>query len=156
MAIEMSSLFGNVYNKAYSIKGLNVIFSNIIYTSIILSCIMLIIIVVIYPCKKNTPYWLIMKIFFYILFSSIVFLSIHSSIIKNNYQKKYMDSDVSKMYDTFESNNLVYGDEFVKPQINMSNFSNEEPQITGGRRYDNFETKDENMDVLLNKLSTEI
>ena len=156
MSIEIGSLFGGVYNKAYSVKGLNIIFSNIIYTSIILSCIVLIIIMFIYPCKSNAPSWLLLKMFAYILFSSVIFLSIHSSILKNNYEKKYTDSNMTKLYDKFKNNNLIYGDEIIKPKLNMSsNPVQEEGTITGGNNYHPVDDADD-VDTLLDKLSNEI
>lgn len=100
MSIEINSLFGNITNSIYSTTGLNNLFVSIIWTSVILSIIIIIILMFMYPAKKGTPAWILFKIFLYIVAINTIILSVHNSIISNNYKEKYLD----KSSDQFISN----------------------------------------------------
>ena len=66
MTYEIGASFRNTFNLIYSSSMLNKIFSNPILISLFLSIIIILLIMLIYPCKLNTPARAIFKLFFYI------------------------------------------------------------------------------------------
>lgn len=130
MPIEMSTFLGGMTNSVYSVTGFNKIFSSVAYTSIILSVIILIILMFIYPCKKDTPSWILLKVLLYVFIINIAILSLHNSIIKNDYKEKYLNTNI----DTFMTNinnrdNAIYEQDNVKV---MPNFVERTEYVSGG------------------------
>jgi Ca2+/Na+ antiporter len=168
MPIEIGSVLGGICNKTYSITGLNVIFSSIINTAIVLTLITLILIMVIYPCKKNTPMWLLFKLFLYILISIVFVLYLHNSTIKNNYEKKYRNNNLEKFIGGMESNSITHSNDIIEVS---PNHSKKDIKLNEMDKYDdlNVDLNDDlnddlnndlndmdNVDNLLNKLDKEI
>ncbi len=121
MAIEIGSFFGGICNSFYFATGLNNIFISITYTSILLSGIIILIIMLIYPCKKNTPLWRLLKVFLYISTASVIILSIHSSFMKNKYKETYLNSNVDKFMDNIHGGAFYTDDKIkVKPHFESS------------------------------------
>ena len=150
MTVEIGSVFNDICNKSYSISGLNVIFSSILNTSIILCIIVLLIITFIYPCKKGTSSLLLLKLFIYIFISVVFILSIHSSIIKNNYQEKSNNTKLNSFMNNIDSNQTVYGGDMIKPSINLQTEQNFEISTEENV------VKNESVTELLDKLNSEI
>ncbi len=121
MPIEISSFLGGISNSIYSITGLNHIFSSVLYTALGLSIVIIIIIMLIYPCKKDTPLWLLFKTFLYIMIVIMMSFSIHSNFIRNNYKEKYLNNNVSTMMNNTHGG-VVYVDEKVdvRPRLDKT------------------------------------
>lgn len=121
MAVEFNSFLGGLTNSIYSVVGLNHIFSSVLYTSIVLSVLVVLLIIMLYPCKKGTPMWILFKLFLYVLMLIVVVFSIHNSFIKNDYKEKYLKSNVNNLINNIHGGH-VYGEEMVKvsPQLNQS------------------------------------
>ncbi len=128
----MGSFLSNICYSVYSTTGLHSVFSSILYTSIILSIIVLLILMFIYPCKKGTPSWILIKIFLYVLSINTIVFAIHNSIIKNNYKEKYLNNNV----DTLMQN--VYGGN--KSPI----YETEKLPVEANFRENTYENKEEN------------
>lgn len=130
MAIEINSFFGGICNSIYSATGLNYIFSSVLYTSLVLSVIIILMILLLYPAKRGSPAWLILKLFLYILMAITIVFSIHNSFIRNNYKEKYLNNNVSSLMDNIHGGGLVYGNDKIKVQPNLESYpedhSNEE------------------------------
>lgn len=124
MTIEINSFFGSIYNSFYSVTGLNKIFSSVVYTSILISGLIVLLLMFLYPCKKNTPLWILFKIFIYILTIMVFTLSIHNSLVRNRYKSQYQDTSINNMMDTIHGgrNDIVYNNEKmqVNPKLNTS------------------------------------
>ena len=118
MAIDIGSFFQSICNKTYSVTGLNAVFSSVINMAIILSIIIILLIMTIYPCKKGTPIYILGKLFLYVLLISVSLLSLHSSIIKNDYQQKYSDQTMGTFINKIGGKNEIYREDMVeiKPQ----------------------------------------
>lgn len=91
MAIEFSNMLNGINNTIYSLPFFNSIFSSIIYTSIILSILIIIIIVFIYPCKEDTPVWILAKLFVYLFTINTLVFSLNHASISNNFREKSND-----------------------------------------------------------------
>lgn len=142
MAIEFNTFFGGIKNSVYATAGLNNVFCSIVYTALLLSIIILIILVCIYPCKKNTPPWRLVKVFIYVLIASVVVLALHSSFIKNKYQEAFIEKNADNYIDNIHryggsagiydnekikvtpkfDNNYVIEEEFVEEEPKKNNF----------------------------------
>lgn len=143
----MGTFLGGVTNSVYSVTGFNKIFSNVAYTAIILSIIMIIIIMFIYPCKKDTPSWLLLKVLLYVFIVNIALLSLHNSIIKNDYKEKYLNSNIDEFMNNVNNrDNGIYGEENIK----VSPTFTERQYISGGDRchYDNKKEFTNTKDIL--------
>jgi hypothetical protein len=89
MPIILADSINNKLGWSFLSPGLNVIFSNKLYTSTILTLTVLILIMIIYPCKENTPIWVIFKLGFYILIFSSAWLVLHDIIMRKYIIEKY-------------------------------------------------------------------
>lgn len=130
MPIEMGTFLGGMTNSVYSVTGLNKIFSSVVYTSIILSIIVLLIIMFIYPCRKDTPSWLLLKVLLYVFIINIAILSLHNSIIKNDYKEKYLNSNIDNFMNNVNNrDNGIYDEENIKVS---PTFAESQNRISGG------------------------
>ena len=126
MAIEFSSCLNGINNSIYNIPFLNNVFSSIIYTSIVLSILIIILIIFIYPCKKDTPSWILVKLFIYLFTVNAIIFSAQHSMTLNNYKEK--SSDVKS--DEFITNiNKRGGNIYNKENIKVVPNFNEREQI---------------------------
>ena len=105
MSIEINTFFGDIFNSIYSATGLNKILRNVLYTSLFLSIIILVVTVTIYPCKKNTPMWIIFKLYIYILIISTIIISIHNNFIKSDFKEKYLNENVNHLMNNIHGAN---------------------------------------------------
>ena len=126
MAIEINSFFGGICNSIYSATGFNRILSSVVYTSLTMSIMIIIAIMLIYPAKKNSPSWLLLKLFLYIFIGITFMFSIHSSFIRNNYKEKYLNSNVNTLMNNIHGGEAVYNNEKIKVQPNLE--IKEEPE----------------------------
>ncbi len=130
MPIEMGTFLGGMTNSVYSVTGLNKIFSSVAYTSIILSIIVLLIIMFIYPCKKDTPSWLLLKVLLYVFIINIAILSLHNSIVKNDYKEKYLNTNIDNFMNNVNNrDNGIYEEENIKVS---PTFAQEQNIVSGG------------------------
>jgi hypothetical protein len=116
MAIEFSSVFGTISNGIYSIPFMNTILSSVLYTSIILSILLIIVIMFIYPGKKNSSSWVLVKLFIYLTIANVVVLSAHHSIMNNKYKERDSNDDSVKFIDNISKRggNVVYANDSVQ------------------------------------------
>lgn len=99
MTIEFGYLFNDVCQTT-SNTWFGFLFSNVVYTSILLSLIILIIICFTYPVKKNTPFYITIKLIFYVFIAVLGILAIHNSIIESKLEDSYsskMNKEILKV-----------------------------------------------------------
>lgn len=119
MTIEIGSFFSGIFNKIYSVSGLNKIFSSVVYTSIILSIIVLIILVFIYPCKRGTPFWVIFKVLLYVFAINMITLSIHNSMTRTMYSENTLNNNSDRLIESITNTGGAFADDNiqVKPTL---------------------------------------
>lgn len=124
MAIEFNSFTNNIFNSIYSIPLLNGIFSSILYTSIILTIILIIILLAIYPCEKDTPPWILLRIFLYLVVANTLVFSVHHSIISNKYEEKYSNDESGKFITNInrKGGNSIYNKESIEVKPNFAEY----------------------------------
>lgn len=122
MAIEFSSFLGNINNTIYSMPFLNCILSSVVYTSIILSILIIIMVLFIYPCKKDTPGWVLVKLFIYIFAINTIIFSARYSMMSNQINEKSNDESSSNFITNINrrGGSNVYNNESIKVVPNFS------------------------------------
>lgn len=150
MPIEMSSFCGGVCNSMYNVTGFNIIFKSVFQTALVLSIIIMIILMFLYPCKANTPTYILTKIFLYIFAAVWVMFSIHDSIIKNNYDTKYSNKNATNLIDKINNSgsNLIYGGEkmHVKPDFTHKKYKYDDEDHVDKDDYDHHNHVDKDDD----------
>jgi hypothetical protein len=84
---------------------MNNLFNNRIYTTAILTVLILILIIILYPCRQNTPLWVLIKLGFYIFLINISILFIHDCSMNYNYKKEKEENDTDEMINIIDGNN---------------------------------------------------
>lgn len=143
MPIELSNIINSTFGFSFKSRGVNNIFTNKIYTSAILTILIVFLIMIIYPCKKNTPGYILGKLIFYIFIATLGIIFIHDCIMYNNYESKKEQQGSDEFIDNI-GGNIAYeeGKDIItvspaKDKINiaggdeMTGF-NECSGITGG------------------------
>lgn len=109
MTIGLSELLSDTYGWKFAATGINKILSNNIYTSILITFCIILIIMIIYPCKKNTPLWVVFKLGFYILLCTTGILLVHDIILRKTFDdshKQNTDNTFIKNIGGFNANKL--------------------------------------------------
>lgn len=95
MVIEIGDLLNKAARSTCSINMLNPICSSVVYTSIVLSVLVILIMIIINPSKSEGSAAMgILKMFLYVFIFTLIILFLHSSTIKSNYKKKYLNNNV--------------------------------------------------------------
>ena len=94
MPIDLCSSVGSVSQYAFGSSALNGILSSSIFMAIMISFIMVILIMILYPAKKGTSFFLVGKMFVYMFFISWMLVFLHDSVL-NYINKEKEQSDLS-------------------------------------------------------------
>jgi hypothetical protein len=108
--IEISNFLGGITNSASSSIGLNSIFTSILKSAIVLALLVLLIIMFIYPCKKGTPAWVLLKVYLYVFAVSLFFFYVHNSINCSKYEEKHLDRNVDNFIENIGGHNIYHED----------------------------------------------
>jgi hypothetical protein len=93
MPFELSNSLKSTCGWSFASKGMNCLFASRFYTTAILTIMIIILIMIIYPVKKNTPVWLLVKLGFYIFIVSLGMIFIHDCVIYHEYEKEVSISE---------------------------------------------------------------
>lgn len=105
MTVELGYFFNDICGTT-SNSWAGILFSNILYTSILLALIILLIICFTYPAKKNTPFYITMRLIFYVFVSVIGILAIHHRIIEAKLEDEYSSKMNKEILETVRGGNL--------------------------------------------------
>jgi hypothetical protein len=134
MPIELFNAIKTTGGWSFASKGMNNLFINKLYTSAILTIVVILLIMILYPCKKNTPVYMLGKLGFYIFITSLSIIFIHDCVV---YNKNKSNDDISKnneFVDTIGDDDVVYRSDKVIPVIPAIDIENSksESNIIGG------------------------
>jgi hypothetical protein len=104
------------YPDSFLSKGLTRLFNSRIYTTAILTVMVIILIMIMYPCKQNTPTWVLLKLGFYIFIVSIGVIFMHDCVIlKENNEKRgdAEDSDIINIVTDKDNNDDIFNNIIV-------------------------------------------
>ena len=143
MPFELSNSFKKSCNWSFASNGMNKLFRNKIYTSLILTVIIIIILMIMYPCKENTPMWKLLKIGFYIFLTSIGVIFLHDCVLFNEYEKKSNNDMSESIISDLNNPNVAFGGDSIKVNPIINNNVNitetESNEQVGGNSSDIFE-----------------
>ena len=111
MPIELSNAINPTHGFSFGSNGLNNIFANKIYTSAILTIFIIFLIMIIYPCKKNTPSHLLGKLAFYIFVTTLGVMFVHDCIVYNRHESKTEQRDSDEFVNNIGGNIAYEGSE---------------------------------------------
>ena len=119
MPIELSESLKNTCGSQFVSRGMNRLFCSKFYTTLILTIIILILIMIIYPCQKGTPYWVLGKLGLYIFVGSLVILFIHDGVLYSTIKKEIKGGESDAFISSIGGDNVVFGGEAmpVKPNV---------------------------------------
>jgi hypothetical protein len=96
MPFELSNSLKNTCGWSFASKGMNGLFVSKFYTTAILTIMIIILIMIIYPCQKNTPAWVLGKLGFYIFIVSLGVIFVHDCVIYHTYEKEVNENESSQ------------------------------------------------------------
>ena len=88
MPFDLSNSLKTTCGWSFASKGMNGIFVSRFYTTAILTVMIIILVMILYPCKKNTPVWILVKLGFYVFLVSLGMIFIHDCVVFHEYEKK--------------------------------------------------------------------
>jgi hypothetical protein len=143
MPFELSNSFKKSCNWSFASNGMNKLFRNKIYTSLILTVIIIIILMIMYPCKENTPVWKLLKIGFYIFLAGLGVIFLHDCVLFSEYEKKSNDDITENIISDLNEPNVAFGGDTIKVSPIITNSHNipevETSNQSGGNSSDIFE-----------------
>lgn len=98
MTIELSNVLKHS-SLGQTFKGVNKFFLNKFYSALALTIAIILIIMVLYPCKKETPIYLLLKVGLYIFIGSVSIIFIHDIALIDNYKTHINKQDTEKIID---------------------------------------------------------
>lgn len=88
MPFDLSNSLKSTCGWSFSSKGMTSLFISRFYTTAILTVFIIILIMILYPCQKNTPTWILLKLGFYIFIVSLGMIFIHDCVVYHEYEKE--------------------------------------------------------------------
>lgn len=116
MPIDISSLLKDTGSWAFLSKGMNKLFKSRVYTTAILTMLIIILVMILYPCKENTPTWVLLKLGFYVFLVSIGVIFMHDCVLFHKYKEKEEFEDAAAMGSTISGEDNIA---FVSEKTNV-------------------------------------
>jgi hypothetical protein len=114
MPCDLGSTLKGACNWTFGSATLNGIFISPLWVSVLLTIIIMILILVIYPVKTETPFYLIFKTAFYIFITNLAIQVIHNGVIKYSYENKYEDQKTKDLINKVVGPSRVPSDSTVQ------------------------------------------
>lgn len=110
MPFELANIIKNTFGCNFASKGVNSLFCSKFYTTALLTIMIIILIMLIYPCKKNTSAFILFKLGFYIFIVSIGILFIHDSVVYHIYKKESNNMESENFINSIHAGeNVAFG-----------------------------------------------
>jgi hypothetical protein len=125
MPFELGDSLKSTCNWTFQSKGMNSLFFSKFYTTAIITVMVIVLIMIIYPCKKNTPSWLLFKLGFYVFIMTLGIIVMHDGVVLTKLKEKIGGRENEDFInDMHDNKDIAFGDDLiaVSPII----------QITGG------------------------
>ena len=109
MTIDLNSSISKVSHYAFGSSALNSILSSSIFVAGVISLIMIVIVMILYPAKKNTPFFLICKMFVYMFFISWVVIFLHDGVVRYTFNDKQNENTSDDFMHNMIHKDPIYG-----------------------------------------------
>ncbi len=111
--LELGSLFNGLTSKIYNNETYRAIFTNTIYCALLITAVIMLLISAMYPYKRNTPAWVVLKLGIYIFITTATCLFIFKSFIKNKYESQMRNDKKDSIFRTMDINDVTRGGDAV-------------------------------------------
>jgi hypothetical protein len=91
MPIDLCGSINKTSQWAFGSPILNSIFGSSVFVAIVIAFIMILLIMVMYPAKSGTSLGIVVKMFIYMLFGSLLIVFLHDGVIKAQYSEQQDD-----------------------------------------------------------------
>jgi hypothetical protein len=126
MPFELGNSLKNTCNWTFQSKGMNSLFCSKIYTTTIITVMVIVLIMIIYPCKKNTPTWLLFKLGFYVFILTLGIIVMHDGVVLTALKEKIGGRESESFIDNIHSDkNIAFGDESITVSPNTTQITDE-------------------------------
>jgi hypothetical protein len=120
MPIDFRKTIGSNDSLAFMSKGSSKIFRNKISVSAFLTFMVIVLIMMLYPTKKGTPVWVLLRLGFYIFLVSLTVLFLHDCVLTNDIKAIYSSDKDDEIINVMNrKSNPVYDNEKtdVEPKL---------------------------------------
>lgn len=114
MPIDLTRSLKSSCGWSFASNGMNQLFASKLYTCGILTIMIIFLVMIIYPCKKNTPVWIMGKLGIYIFLVTICIMFVHDCVLYNEYKEQTGGSETEAMiYSIGKNSNVAFGGDQV-------------------------------------------
>jgi hypothetical protein len=123
MTIELLACTRQVNKYASDSIGLNKLLSHTGILALMISLLMVLIIMVFYPAKPGTSFYILVKIFVYMFTGTLLLVFLHDGILKDQYENTAHDLDLNDMVTNVTGKNsnsrMAFGaaEHSIKPAV---------------------------------------
>jgi hypothetical protein len=133
MPFELGNSLKSTCNWTFQSRGMNSLFYSKIYTTAIMTMLVIVLIMIIYPCKKNTPTWLLFKLGFYIFILTLGIIVMHDGVVLTTLKEKIGGRENESFINNIHSDkNIAFGDESVIVSPNTIPITDDEHDVVSG------------------------
>lgn len=126
MPIDLCSSVNSVSHYAFGSSALNSILSSSIFVAVVIALIMMALIMILYPAKKGTPFFLVGKMFVYMFFISWLVIFLHDSVLRYTFDEDKQKDSSHDFIHHMTNNDPVYGNYTpVQPTIAKTEYQPE-------------------------------
>ena len=151
MPIELSDSLKSTCGWSFSSPGFNRLFKGKISTACLMTVFVIILIMIIYPCKKDTSILVLLKLAVYVFLANFAILFIHDCVTYNSYASGGDDRDVNNLINNMNDNNITFSNDNILPS--KIGGDNEELLDTNTDEIDNNNIDDDDLEKLFSELS---
>lgn len=136
MPFELSNSLKNTCGWSFASKGMNGLFGSKFYTTAILTSMIIVLIMILYPCQKNTPVWILGKLGFYIFVVTLGIIFVHDCVVYHNYEKETHDTETDEFIGGLDGrNNIAFSGDGDRVDISIDNVSNKNKDNKPGENH---------------------
>lgn len=150
MPIELSDSLKSTCGWSFSSPGFNRLFKGKISTACLMTVFVIILIMIIYPCKKDTSILVLLKLAVYVFVANFAILFIHDCVTYNSYASGGDERDANNLINNMNDNIAFSNDNILPSKIGGDN---EEVLDTNTDEIDNTNIDDDDLEKLFSELS---
>jgi len=97
MPIDLYSSIKKASQWAFGSPLLNGVLGSSLFVAPVIALLMVLIVMVMYPAKTGTPFSIVIKMFIYMLFGSLLIIFLHDGVIKYMMEEEYSSKDSDEL-----------------------------------------------------------
>jgi hypothetical protein len=112
MPIDLCNSIKGVGGYASSSSTLSGVFGSTIFTACLVTFVMILIVLVMYPAKRGTSFFVVGKMFVYMFMGNLLMLFLHGGVIKTSALAEYDRRVTSDFATSLSEPNLTHGNDY--------------------------------------------